>query len=190
MRYCLITALFLSLLFTGCATIFQSADGTNAKKHMQKAYQHELASDFESAAKEYGVVTKNYSQTSYYENALYKGALASINPQNPNPDYSLALSYMKKYSAFSLYYERRQAVTVYLSLLAKIQKDMNIEKQDHTSIVKQKKVMADLKKNIADLKKELKIYKAKTNELEDKLQKMKDIDVQMHENRRKQRPNG
>ncbi len=165
MRTRLIIILIVSFLFNGCLPLFLYNDAENtARKHMKQAIAHENNSQFNAAVKEYAIVTKKYPQTSYYKKAIYRSAFANIDSQTPNYDAALAL--IQTSLSLSLTHREKRAIERYETLL--------------THIIGQIK-------DSNDQKNELEEYKEQIKGLKEKLQRMKVIDVQMHENKRKQR---
>jgi len=199
MRLIIILSCFL---ITGCVSNHLNFDvEEKARRHMVQAESKEDLSQFQDAIKEYILICDKYSDTSYYKPAVWKLTLLNINPDNPDFDYPIALEWLKIYSGLHLTRVEEETARI-LTIL--IQQTFQIQKEKEKlalEIMQQRNENADLtnkllqtRTNLSNKKSKLKklsaceaqlsIVKNKLADIEDKLRKMKEIDVQVHKTRK------
>jgi hypothetical protein len=199
MRLIIILSCFL---ITGCVSKYLNFDvEAKARRHMVLAASKEDLSQFQDAIKEYILICDKYSDTSYYKPAVWKLTLLNINPDNPDYDYLIALEWLKIYSSLHLTQVEEETAHIYTIL---IQQTFQIQEEKEKlalEIMQQRNENAGLTnkllqtrtnsskkekklKKLSSCEAQLSIFKNKLANIEDKLRKMKEIDVQMHETRK------
>lgn len=173
-------------LFHGCvlSSVILTKKELDADQKMKQAYAHEVANELQEAEEAYRNVAENFSDTIFYEDALFKSAMLNLHPDNPEPNFDAALGQLQAYLKLDLEYEERLLAEVYVSILTLMKQTENEKQKLSAQIIRQKK---EAQTEQGKLITELANYELKIKDLEEKLQKLKDIDVQMHEKRRKQR---
>jgi cell division septation protein DedD len=182
-----IIGIMLCFFMAGCVSEMQgSKSESEARSFMVRAATYENAKAYSQALQEYAEVAKRYSSTSYYKRAVWKLAILNIDPENPKISDASARDWFQAYLRLNLSPEEKEAASVCLSLLTKIH-DLNAELSD---IKTQKDKMASVVRNQS---KEMEADAQRIKELEtelahswDELQKMKAVDVQMHQSRAEQ----
>ena len=187
--------LLLCLLLTGCVAGFTVPDReVKARNHMALAESEEVSQDFAAAINAYAFIAKEYKDTGYFKFAVRKAALLNIHPNNPEIDYKAALDWLSIYSGLRLTAQEAETAL----LMAALIREINLSRDEKNSIVQQiaqaqkkkanlenelKRVRANKKKITQELKK-MRACEAKITILEEKLRKMKEIDVQRHQKKK------
>jgi cell division protein FtsN len=169
---------------TACiAQVQGSKSDSEARDLMVRGAAYEKAKSYPQALKLYTEVTRRYPATRYYKRAVWKVATLNIYPDNPDISDSAAHDWLQIYLKLHLSSGEKEAAHACLSLLNRID-DLKAELSD---INKQKDKIA----SVAQKKtKEIEAGDQRVKELEtelahswDELQKMKAVDVQMHQSR-------
>ena len=194
--------IFSCFLITGCVSNYlNSGVELKAHHHMELAESKEALSQFQDARKEYILICDKYSDTSYYKPAVLKLILLNINPDNPDFDYITALEWVKIYSDLHLTQVEEETVRIYIILIQQtflIQEEkeklaleimqLRNENAGLTNKFLQTRTNLSNKKNklkkLSACEAQLSIVKNKLANIEDKLRKMKEIDVQVHKTRK------
>lgn len=168
----------------GCVSELQgSKSESEARNFMVRAATYEKANAYPQALQDYTEVTKRYSSTSYYKRAVWKLAILNIYPENPEISDTAARDWLQVYLRLHLSNQEKEAATACLSLLEKIH---NL-KADLSDINTQKdKIASDAQKQSKEMEADAQRVKELETELAhswDELQKMKAVDVQMHQSR-------
>jgi cell division septation protein DedD len=179
-----ILGIMLCFFMAGCVSEIQgSKSESEAQSFMARAATYENAKAYPQALQEYTEVAKRYSSTSYYKQAVWKLAILNIDPENPEISDTSARDWLQVYLRLHLSPDEKEAASAYLSLLKRIH-DLNTELSDTKT---QKDKMASV---VQDQSKEMEADAQRVKELEtelahswDELQKMKAVDVQMHQSR-------
>ncbi len=166
--------------------------------HLTLADSKEKSLNFQDAIKEYMVIYKKYDHTTSQKKAAIKVARLNIHPNNSNINYKAALDWLQIYSNLQLTPEEEENALILAVLIrqinlieeekAKLASQIKIQKNE--KVIYQTKLISNEEEKVADHKKLL-TYEAEKLTLEkelsilkEKLQKIKDIDVQMHETRK------
>jgi cell division protein FtsN len=169
---------------TACIAQLQgSKSDSEARDLMVRAAAYEKAKAYAQALKDYTEVTQRYPSTRYYKRAVWKVATLNIYPDNPDINDSAAHDWLQVYLKLHLSSGEKEAAYACLSLLNRIH-DLKSELSD---INKQKNKIASVAQ---EQTKEIEAGDQRVKELEaelahswDELQKMKAVDVQMHQSR-------
>ncbi len=194
--------IFSCFLITGCVSNYlNSGVELKARHHMELAESKEDLSQFQDAIKEYILICDKYSDTNYYKPAVLKLIQLNINPDNPDFDYLTALEWVKIYSDLHLTQVEEETARIYTILIQQrllIQEDkeklaLEIMQQRNENVSLTNKLL-QTRTNLSNKKNKLKklsaceaqlsIVKNKLANIEDKLRKMKEIDVQVHKTRK------
>ena len=174
----------LCFFMTACIAQLQgSKSESGARDFMVRAAAYEKAKAYPQALKEYTEVVNRYPSTGYYKRAVWKVATLNIHPDNPEINDTAARDWLQVYLKLRLASGEKEAAFACLSLLNRIQ---NL-KAELAEINTQKEKIA----RVAQKKtKEIEAGDERVKELEtelahswDELQKMKAVDVQMHQSR-------
>jgi cell division protein FtsN len=176
--------IMLCFFMTACISQFQGSKfESEARDFMIRAAEHENAKAYPQALKEYTEVAKQYPSTSYYKRAVWKAATLNIHPDNPKINDTAASDWFQVYLGLHLSSKEKEAASACLSLLKRIHNlkgelsDINTEKDKIASVAqKQSKEMEADAQRVKELETEL-------AHSWDELQKMKAVDVQMHQSR-------
>ena len=176
--------ILLCLFMSGCVSAMKgSKSESGARDFMVRAAAYENAKAYSKALKEYEEVAKQYTSTSYYKRAVWKLAILNIYPENPAVSDTAARDWLQVYLGLHLSPVEKQTATSLVSMLNRI-RNLKAELSD-ANMQKDKIASAAQKQS-----KELEAGAQKIKELEtelahsyDELQKMKAVDVQMHESR-------
>jgi cell division protein FtsN len=174
----------LCFFMSGCVSVMQgSKSESEARDFMVRAAAYENAKAYPQALQEYAEVAKRYPSTSYYKQAVWKLAILNIYPENPEISDTAARDWLQVYLGLHLSPVEKQAAASFNSMLNSIN-DLKAELSD----VKQQK--ANIASVVQKQSKDLEAATQKVKELEtelahsyDELQKMKAVDVQMHQSR-------
>jgi cell division septation protein DedD len=174
----------LCFFMSGCVSAMQgSKSESGARDFMVRAAAYENTKAYGKALQEYGEVAKRYTSTSYYKRAVWKLAILNIYPENPAISDTAALDWLQVYLGLHLSPVEKQTATSLVSMLNRIRNlkaelsDANMEKEKIASAAqKQSKELEDGAQKIKELETEL-------AHSYDELQKMKAVDVQMHQSR-------
>ncbi len=135
------------------------------------------------------VIFKKYDNKNIQKKAALKVGHLNIHPNNSRIDYKAALDWLQIYSNLQLTPEEEENALI-LTVLAR---QINLIEDEKIKLVSQVK---KLKKDKVTHQKKLIIYEAEKATLEkelfilnEKLQKIRDIDVQMHRTRKNSTPN-
>ncbi len=179
-----VNMIMLCIFMAGCVSVVQgSKSESEARNFMVRAAAYETAKAYPKALQDYAEVAKRYSSTSYYKRAVWKLAMLNIYPENPEISDTAARDWLQVYLRLRLSPEEKETATACLSLLNRIHNmkaelsDINAQK-DKVALLAQKR------------SKELEAGEQRVKELEtelthsyDELQKMKAVDVRMHQSR-------
>jgi len=194
MRFLSIISILLPILLTGCFSKHPvSIEYQPPKNHLDLAREKEEALNFQEAISEYTHITQNHPEAPYYKTAVFRAALLHIHPENPKTNYKAAQDWLQHYLKLSLSPGEKETATVLAFLTSQIIQDQDgiqklssiIEQQKNNLTVSTRKLNAAKKKaaKTKDILSKLKSYEEQLSILENKLQKMKDIDIQMHKTR-------
>jgi uncharacterized protein YcfL len=183
MRYIIIT--ILSFLLTGCASsMINSTVERSEQTHMALAESKEKSLNYQGAINEYTAIFKRYDDTSFQKKAALKVARLNIHPNNSKTDYKAALDWLQIYSNLPLTPEEEENALILTVLIRQINLIQNEKNKLASQIKNQKKEKVTFLKKLttyeakqANLEKELSILK-------ENLQKIKEVDVQMHKTRK------
>ena len=176
-----IVIIILCLFMTSCLSKIQGSESElKARDYMERAAALEKAEAYHQAAQEYAMVAEHYPSTSYYKLAVWKAALLSIHPANPEINYAAALSWLQAYLKFPLSPAEKETATLYVSMVERV----NDLQAELSSMVEEKNRLLEItQKQSSDIESDTK----RRNELEaelahawDELNKMKAVDVRMH----------
>jgi cell division protein FtsN len=176
--------IMLCFFMAACVSGLQgSKSESEARNFMVRAATYEKANAYPQALHDYTEVAKRYSSTSYYKRAVWKLAILNIYPEYPEISDAAAHDWLQVYLRLHLSDQEKEAATACLSLLEKIHKlkadlsDLNSQKEKIASAAQQqsKEMDADAQR-VKELETEL-------AHSWDELQKMKAVDVQMHQSR-------
>jgi len=184
----------LCLFMTGCSSTFHTSNPElEAGKLMDHAAGFEDSSAYHQAAQEYAMVAEQYPSTSYHKLAVWKAGMLNIHPDNPKTDYSAARYWFQIYLGLPLSPAEKEAVTMYVSMLEKID---TVQSELSELAVEKSKLLEITNKQASDKEaafqrlKELEAELANAEELEtelqtarDELEKMKAVDVRMHQSK-------
>jgi cell division septation protein DedD len=176
--------IMLCFFMTGCVSELQgSKSESEARDFMIRAAAYENAKAYPQALQEYTEVAKRYPSSSYYKRAVWKMATLNIHPDNPNINDTAARDWLQVYLRLHLSPKEKEAAFACLSLLKRIDNlkaemtDINAQKDKIASVAqKQSKEMEADTQRVKELETEL-------AHSWDELQKMKAVDVQMHQSR-------
>ena len=176
--------IILCFFMTACISQVQGSKSDSAARgYMDRGAAYEKAKDYRKALKEYAEVIQRYASTRYYKRAVWKVATLNIHPDNPDINDSAAYNWFQVYLKLNLSPGEKEAANACLSLLNRID-GLKVELSD---IKKQKNKIASMAQ---EQSKEIKVGDQRVKELEaelahswDELQKMKAVDVQMHQSR-------
>jgi cell division protein FtsN len=179
-----ISIALLCFFMSGCVSAMQgSKSESGARDFMVRAAAYENTKAYGKALQEYGEVAKRYTSTSYYKRAVWKLAILNIYPENPAISDTAARDWLQVYLGLHLSPVEKQTATSLVSMLNRIRNlkaelsDANMEKEKIASAAqKQSKELEDGAQKIKELETEL-------AHSYDELQKMKAVDVQMHQSR-------
>jgi cell division septation protein DedD len=177
-------SIMLCFFMAGCVSVMQGSKAeSEAHDFMIRAAAYENAKAYPEALQEYGQVAKRYSSTSYYKRAVWKLAILNIYPENPEINDTASRDWMQAYLKLTLSPGEKQVAVSFVSLLEKNQS----LKAELSNINNQKDKIASVAQKRS---KELEAGDQRVKELEtelahsyDELQKMKAVDVQMHQSR-------
>ncbi len=181
-RNILIVSLFFFM--SGCVSAMQgSKSESGARDFMVRAAAYENARAYGRALQEYGEVAKQYTSTSYYKRAVWKLAILNIYPENPAKSDTAARDWLQVYLGLQLSPVEKQTAASLVSMLNRIDTlkaelaDANMQKDKMASAAqKQSQELEASAEKIKQLETEL-------AHSYDELQKMKAVDVQMHQSR-------
>jgi len=181
----------LCLFITGCSSKFHTSNSeSEAGKLMDHAAMLVDSSAYHQAAQEYALVAERYPSTSYHKLAVWKAGMLNIHPDNPETDYSAALYWLQIYLGLPLSPDEKEAATVYVSMIEQIdtvQSELEIEKAKLFEITqKQSSDNEAVSQRLKELEAELSKAKELEAELQtarDELEKMKAVDVRMHQSK-------
>ncbi len=209
MHYIII--IILSFLLTGCISNIENYNAEHiTQTHLAVAESKEKSLNYQDAIKEYTTIFNAYDNTNSQKKAALKVARLNVHPNNPKIDYMAALDWLKIYSNLSLKTEDEEENALILTALIRqitlIQDEKSklasqVSNQRNGKETLNKKLIAcklelislgkksttykteqsSMKKQLSSLEKQLAI-------LNDKLQKIKEIDVQMHKTRKDNTP--
>lgn len=183
MRYIIIT--ILSFLLTGCvSSIIKSNVENSAQIHMARATSKEKSLNYQEAIKEYAAISKRYVNTSFQKKAVLKAARLNIHPKNPKIDYMAALDWLQFYSSLRLTPDEEENASILAVLIRQINLIQDEKSKLASQIKKQEKKKSTLLKKNTTYEAELVSLKKKLSILKEKLQKIKEVDVQMHKTRK------
>ncbi len=174
----------LCFFMTACISQFQGSKfESEARDFMIRAAAYENAKAYPQALQAYTDVANRYPSTSYYKRAVWKAATLNIHPDNPKINDTAARDWFQVYLGLHLAPKEKEAAFACLSLLKRIHNlkvelsDISTEKDKIVSVAQQqsKEMEADTQR-VKELETEL------ANSW-DELQKMKAVDVQMHQSR-------
>jgi len=176
--------IILCFFMFGCVSAMQgSKSESGARDFMVRAAAYENAKAYHKALQEYGEVAKQYSSTSYYKRAVWKLAILNIYPENPDISDTAARDWLQVYLGLHLSPVEKQTADSLVSMLNRIH-NLKAELSDANKL---KDKMASTAQKQSE---ELEAGAQKVKELEtelthsyDELQKMKAVDVQMHQSR-------
>jgi cell division septation protein DedD len=176
--------IMLCFFMAGCVSVIQgSKSESDAHDFMIRAAAYENAKAYPQALQEYTEVAKRYPSSSYYKRAVWKMATLNIHPDNPKINDTAARDWLQVYLRLRLSPKEKEAAFACLSLLKRID---NL-KAELTDIKTQKDRIASVAQKQS---KEMEAGAQRVKELEtelahswDELQKMKAVDVQMHQSR-------
>ena len=174
----------LCFFMSGCVSAMQSSKTeSEARDFMVSAAANENTKAYGKALQEYGDVAKRYPTTSYYKQAVWKLAILNIYPENPAISDTVARDWLQVYLGLHLSPVEKQTATSLVSMLNRIR---NLKAELSDANMEKEKMAAAVQKQ----SKELEAGAQKIKELEtelahsyDELQKMKAVDVQMHQSR-------
>jgi len=197
----IIITLFCFLL-TGCFSRYLVSDHEfEAQNHMELAAAKESSSNFQAAIKEYSIISEKYPDTRYYKTAVWRVALLNLHPNNPKMDYLDAQNWLKIYLKLPLSPEEKEIAVLYVAIirqtnqildekkaLLKIIEQQKKDKATLTELLKQARTKATQTKGklkkLSTYEAEFLVLEKELSILRDKLQQMKEIDVQMHKTRK------
>jgi hypothetical protein len=140
------------------------------------------------------VIHNLYSGTSYHKPAVLKLVLLNIHQDKPDINYISALKWLNIFSTLDLSSEEKETSQIYAQLIQKINLSQNEKeklilqiKQSKNEIVLLTEKLSRSSKNISkksSCESQLSILNKDLANLKDKLQKLKEIDVQMHKTRK------
>jgi hypothetical protein len=187
MRYIIIT--ILSFLLSGCVSSMTDSNVEHSTQtHMALAESKEKSLNYQDAIKEYVAIFNKYDNTNSQKKAALKVARLNIHPNNSKIDYKAALDWLQIYSNLQLTPEEEENALILAVLIRqinlieeeKIKLASQVKKQKEEKAIHLKRLTTYESKKIS-LEKELSILK-------EKLQKIKEIDVQMHNTRKNNTP--
>lgn len=192
-RHIIIT--LVCFLQAGCISPQLFSDGElKARNQMQLAETMESTSNFEAAIEAYSIISNTYPGTRYYKPAVWRAAVLNVHPDNPEIDYAAAQEWLQLYLKLHLSPKEKEMAVLYAALIRQINQNSDEKNKLLTKIEQQEKDKATLTQKLkqsqteaAKLRgnlKKLNVYKTELSVLRDKLKKMKDIDVQMHNTRK------
>jgi len=168
----------------GCSPAFHTSNPeSEAKKLMDHAAGLVDSSAYHQAAQEYVMVAEQFPSTSYHKLAVWKAGMLNIHPDNPKTDYSAARHWFQIYLGLPLSPDEKEAATMYVSMLDKIdtvQSELS-ELEDEKA-----KLLEITQKQASDneaASQRLKELEAELANARDELEKMKAVDVRMHESK-------
>jgi len=174
----------LCLLTTSCMSKIQGLESElKARDFMDRAAALEKAEAYHQAAQEYEMVAKHYPSTNYYKPAVWKAALLNIHPDNPEINYSQALTWLRVYLNLPLEADEREAATFYVSMVERIN---NLQAELSSVSEEKDRLLKINQKQSSDIESDTKRRKELETELAhawDELNKMKAVDVRMHRSR-------
>ncbi|MCP4669991.1 MAG: hypothetical protein GY857_01685 [Desulfobacula sp.] len=187
-------------LVTGCVSDYLISDvKLQARSHMAVAKAKQDSSNIVDAIKEYTLIYEKYRDTNYLKPAVWKLALLNIHPNNPDINYAAAQDWLQIYSKLHLSSKEEEIAQILTILIQQTYLILN-EKEKLISLIKQQKnKIAILTAKLEQAKSDASKIKNRLNEseaqllilnknlttLNNKLQKLKEIDVQMHKTRKK-----
>jgi len=183
MRCIIIT--ILSFLLTGCVSSVTSPNvETGGQAHMALAESKEKSLNYQDAIKEYAAISKTYANTPSQKKPVLKTAQLNIHPNNPKIDYMAALTWLQLYSSLLLTPEEKENALILAVLIRQINMIQKEKGKLTSQIKKQKKDKAAHLKKLTAYEAEQASLEKKIRFLEEKLQKIKEIDVRMHKTRK------
>ncbi|MCP4552912.1 MAG: hypothetical protein GY834_12920 [Bacteroidetes bacterium] len=183
MRYIIITILFF--LLTGCVSSrIDSNAERSAQTHMVLAESKEKSLNYQEAIKEYAAIFKSYPNTSSKKKAALKATRLNIHPNNSKIDYIAALYWLQVYSNLQLTPEEEENALILAVLIRQINLIQDEKGKLASQIKNQKKEKAILLKTLTAYEAELVSLEKKSSILKEKLQKIKEVDVQMQKSRK------
>lgn len=174
----------LCLFMTGCSSKFHASKSeSEAGKLMDHAAGLVNSSAYHQAAQEYAMVAERYPSTSYHKLAVWKAGMLNIHPANPETDYTAALYWLQIYLGLPLSPDEKEAATVYVSMIEQI--DTVQSEQSELEIEKAKLLEITQKQSIDNeaASQRLKELEEELANARDELEKMKAVDVRMHQNK-------
>lgn len=174
----------LCLFMTGCSSkIHTSNSESEAGKLMNHAAELVSSSAYHQAAQEYAMVAERYPSTSYHKLAVWKAGMLNIHPANPETDYTAALYWLQIYLGLPLSPDEKEAATVYVSMIEQI--DTVQSELSELEVEKAKLVEITQKQSIDNeaASQRLKELEAELANARDELEKMKAVDVRMHQSK-------
>jgi hypothetical protein len=145
----------------------------------------EESKQYAEAAKEYGRIAETFPTSFVYEKAVRKAAMLSVDPENRQFDLDAGLKWFKVLAELPIPPAEQENVRLHIALLERIKGLQNsISELDYgkkklmTVSAAQEKELAERDRKIRELESEL----AWTSE---ELKKMKEVDVLLHESRKK-----
>ncbi|MCF6246859.1 MAG: hypothetical protein L3J69_05805 [Desulfobacula sp.] len=183
MRYIIITISFF--LLTGCISGMIDSDAERgAQIHMALAESKEKSLNYQEAIEEYAAISKRYINTSFQKTAVLKAAYLNIHPNNPKIDYMEALSWLQIYSNLLLTPEEEENALILSVLIRRINLIRNEKGKLATLIKRQKEEKTVLIRKLTICETELVSLEKEFSIVKEKLQKIKEVDVQMHKIRK------
>ena len=113
----------IALYLVGCTGMFNSG---KYKQEQEAAYHINIAdsllisSSLQKATNEYIFITKKYSTTKYYPEAVRKTAILYSNPQNPIADDSTSLYWYHAYLTLPISNQEKENINSCIVLLERI----------------------------------------------------------------------
>ncbi len=186
-------------LITGCVSNYLIPDvELKARNHMSLAESKQLSSHIVAAIKEYTFIYKKYRDTSYLKPAVLKLALLNIHPDNPVINYISAQDWLQIYLGLHLSPEEEGIALILTRLIRQTHLIQNENEKLESHIKQHKNGIITLTGELEQAKSNLSSSKSKFNACEaqlsilkknfavlnNKLQKLKEIDVQMHKTKK------
>jgi len=206
---------FILILFLGgCAGLYQDYDAFwEAKRRMNKALTMENSQQLHEAMLEYVYVARNFPASSFHKSAIFKAAILSGRPDNPKRDLSTSLYWLNQYLKLPLSEQEQESVQFLIALIeqnkqhqdkiVELQKELQNQRtvisQNDLEIAAYEERRKKLNRQINKLKEEVRSYKgqikkgdkqirqlqAEILKQQDALQRLKEIDVRIHQRRLK-----
>ncbi len=183
MRYIIVT--ILSFLLAGCvSSTIDSNVEPGAQTQMALAESKEKSLNYQEAIKEYAAISKRYANTRFQKRAVLKAAHLNIHPNNSKINYNSALDWLQIYSNLQLTQGEEESTLILAVLIRQINLTQKEKGKLVSQIKKQKKEKAAHLKKLNAYEAEQASLEKKLFILEEKFQKIKEIDVQMHKTRK------